>query len=94
MSDEQVKRQYRPLIHAPTGNPGEAYYAVLVSHQELDNLVGRLMQMCDLTGDLEQRKALKDTIKQISRDWLDGLYEDSGYDKWTGKLDEVTAVEI
>ena len=57
---------------------------VLVSHSELDSLVGRYMQMCDLIGDVEQRKALKDTIKRISRDWLDDLYEESGYDKFTG----------
>jgi len=89
-----VQRQYKPLIHAPTGNPGERYYAVCVSHQELDNLVGRLMQMCDLTGDLEQRIALKSTIKQISRDWLDTLYEDSGYERFTGKREDVEAIEI
>lgn len=52
---------------------------VPVSHKQLDDLIGRLMQMCDLTGDLEQRKALKDTIKNISRRWLDSLYEDGGY---------------
>lgn len=91
---EYTKRQYKPLINASTGNPGETYYAVLVSHQELDNLVGRLMQMCDLTGDQEQRKALKDTIKRTSRDWLDDLYEQSGYDKFEGKREDVKAIEI
>jgi hypothetical protein len=90
----KISRSYKPLINAPTGNPGEKYYAVCVSHQELDNLVGRLMQMCDLTGDIEQRKALKGTIKQISRDWLDNLYEESGYNTFTGKLPEVDAIEI
>lgn len=91
---DPVERQYKPLIHAPTGNPGEKYYAVCVSHQELDGLVGRLMQICDLTGDLKQRTALKSTIKQISRDWLDNLYEDAGYERFTGKHEEVVAVEI
>lgn len=91
---EPLKRQYKPLINAPTGNPGQTYFAVCVSHQELDSLIGRLMQMCDLTGDLEQRTALKSTIKQISRDWLDNLYEDSGYEKFTGKREDVKAIEI
>jgi hypothetical protein len=63
---------------------GVASVFVLVSHRELDGLVGRLMQLCDLTGDTEQRRALKDEIKHRSRDWLDDLYNQSGYDKWTG----------
>lgn len=94
MKKDLITRQYSPIIKAPTGNPGETYYAVLVSHQNLDNLIGRLMQMCDLTGDIEQRKALKDTIKQLSRDWLDGIYESSGYDKYTGIKEDVTPIEI
>lgn len=57
---------------------------VPISHRELDTLVGRLMQMCDLIGDVEQRSALKSTIKQITRDWLDNEYENRGYDKFTG----------
>lgn len=63
---------------------GVTSFFVLVSHRELDGLVGRLMQICDLTGDIQQRKALKDEIKHRCRDWLDGIYEESGYDKWTG----------
>lgn len=57
---------------------------VPISHQEVDTLIGRLMQMCDLIGDVEQRKALKDTIKRITRDWLDDEYANRGYDKWEG----------
>lgn len=57
---------------------------VIVSHHELDSLVGRLMQMCDLIGDLEQKNALKNTIKNICREWLDTEYESTGYDRWTG----------
>jgi len=57
---------------------------VPVSHKEVDSLVGRLMQMCDLIGDVEQRKALKDTIKRITRDWIDDEYSSRGYDKWEG----------
>lgn len=60
---------------------GDGRIAVTVSHIELGNLVGRLMQMCDLIGDVEQRNALKSTIKQISREWLDENYRIAGYDK-------------
>ena len=69
-------------------------YYVLVSHRELDSLIGRLMQMCELTGDTEQRKALKDEIKQRSRQWLDDLYRDSGYDKWSGIMKDIEPYEI
>lgn len=52
---------------------------VPVSHQELDDLIGRLMQMCELTGDLEQRRALKSEIKLRTRGWLDNIYAEAGY---------------
>jgi len=86
-------RSYRTLLKvdyndAPTG------FAVFVAHDDLDSLIGRLMQMCDLIGDQEQRKALKDTIKGISREWLDGIYSDSGYEKWTGIAGGVRPVVI
>lgn len=42
------------------------------------------MQMCDLIGDVEQRNALKDTIKRNCRDWLDDEYANRGYDKYEG----------
>lgn len=80
-----ANRYLRPLVRSSLGGKIESNY-VLVSHHELDNLVGRLMQMCDLIGDIEQRTALKGTIKQINRDWLDDLYEQSGYDRWTGPV--------
>lgn len=89
-----ITTQYRKLLFVPSGNIGGGYYAVHVSHQELDNLIGRQMQMCDLIGDVEQRAALKSTIKQLTREWLDNLYEDSGYDKQTGKKEEIEAVSI
>lgn len=91
---EQSFIRYRHLVNTANNDPsGSKGYYVLVSHAELDGLVGRLMQMCDLTGDAKQRKALKDTIKQISRDWLDDLYIDSGYNKWTGLKEGVTSIE-
>lgn len=94
MSDRKPKNIDRALARrkiAYTNNgdlpDGIKSYYVLVSHQEFDSLVGRYMQMCDLIGDIEQRKALKDTIKRIGRDWLDDLYQESGYDKFTGLTD-------
>ena len=78
-------RNYRTLLDIYCGLY-PSFYAVFVSHAELDTLVGRLMQMCDLIGDVDQRDALKRTIKQISRDWLDDLYEESGYGKFEGAL--------
>lgn len=64
--------KYKPLIE------NDAYY-VLVSHQELDDLIGQLMHMFELNGDVEQRNALKRETKWKCRDWLDDLYEESGY---------------
>lgn len=85
----------KKLVHTNNGSlpDGVKSMYVLTSHEELDSLVGRLMQMCDLIGDVEQRKALKDTIKQISREWLDNLYEESGYDKWTGVKENAKVIE-
>jgi hypothetical protein len=85
----------RKLVSTNNGDlpEGVSSVFVLVSHQELDTLVGRLMQLCDLTGDTEQRKALKDEIKHRSRDWLDDLYEQSGYDKWSGVQPGAQVVE-
>jgi len=54
-------------------------YYVLVSHRELDDLIGRTMQMFELNGDVEQRNALKQEFKWRARAWLDNLYKDSGY---------------
>lgn len=62
----------RPLVQ------NGAYY-VLVSHQELDSLIGRMMQLFELNGDIEQRDALKQEFKWRSREWLDELYTMAGY---------------
>lgn len=86
--------RYRKLVHSTNNTrSGPASYYTLVSHSEIDGLIGRLMQMCDLIGDVEQRKALKDTIKKLTRDWLDDLYTDSGYDKWDGPRPEALIIE-
>jgi len=52
---------------------------VMVSHQELDDLIGRTMQMFELNGDVEQRNALKQEFKWRARAWLDEIYNSSGY---------------
>lgn len=88
MKNLKGERDYKPLVKNNEG------YFVIISHRELDGLIGRLMQMCDLTGDQEQRFALKSTIKQMSRDWLDNIYEESGYDKYAGIVKDVETIEI
>lgn len=52
---------------------------VMVSHNELNGLVARLMHIAELDSDKEHREALKGELKQNARAWLDGLYHDSGY---------------
>ena len=84
----ELKRQYAPLV-----DPGYGYY-VLVSHTELDALVGRLMQIFDLNGDVEQRNALKSETKQRCREWLDNAYKEAGYDKWTGLEPGIKPISI
>lgn len=61
---------------------GEGYY-VPISHAEIDSLIGRLMQICDIMGDTTQRQAVKMEIKHRTRDWLDDNYQSLGYDKFT-----------
>lgn len=71
----------------PSGStPGSVatVLSVPINHGQLNSLIGRLMQMCDLIGDTKQRKALQDTIKEICRDWMDAEYVDAGYDRYGG----------
>lgn len=67
-------RKYRPLLQDKNNG-----VFVPVSHGELDDLIGRLMQMFELNGDVEQRNALKQETKWRCREWLDSQYENSGY---------------
>ena len=60
-------------------------YYVLISHEQIDGLIGRLMQMYELMGDIEQRNALKRETKSKIRDWLNDQYSDAGYDKMTDR---------
>lgn len=69
-------------------------YYVPIDHKLFGNLIGSLMQMCDLIGDPEQRKALKDEIKQRGRRWLDDEYQMNGYERWQGVQDESRVTEI
>ena len=89
----KLSEEKTPLIQVQ-GSDGDYFYtAVPVSHKELDDLIGRLMQMCDLIGDVQQRKALKDTIKRITREWLDSRYENLGYDRWQGTRPGIRTVK-
>ena len=72
----------------------EGSYFVAVSHRELDNLVGSLMQLIDIVGSQEQSRALKTEVKQRSRNWLDDLYQMAGYDKWAGVTESANPVLI
>ena len=80
-------RSYIPLVTVP--GPHEFnVMAVPIHHQDLDSLIGQLMQMFELNGDVEQRNAQKSAAKQICRDWLDNSYLDKcGYDKHTGEVE-------
>jgi hypothetical protein len=82
---EQVKYGF-PLIKFNEG------FSVPISHVELDTLVGRLMQVCDLTGDMEQRRALKSELKHRCRSWLNDIYQEAGYDDHQGATDAARIV--
>lgn len=64
-----------PLVEDKNG----AYY-VLVSHEQLNDLIAKLMFLFELNGDVDQRNALKQETKWRCRDWLDALYRESGYE--------------
>lgn len=85
---DQIER-YLPLVFKKK----EHCYFVPVSHYQLDHLIGRLMQMCELTGDIEQRKALKDEIKLRARAWLNDLYTSAGYDSFEGTKKDARIIE-
>lgn len=89
MKENKVSWRYMTLVNRedPDASSPDSVATVLsvpINHKQLNSLIGRLMQMCDLIGDNTQRKALQDTIKQICRDWMDAEYEDAGYDRWGG----------
>lgn len=73
MSKVKVDVIGKPLIE------DDGYY-VMVSHRELDDLIGRMMMLFELNGDVEQRNALKQEFKWRARSWLDDMYKQSGYD--------------
>jgi len=88
------ERTFKTLLEIDDGEDVPSGYAVYIHHGHLDHLVGRMMQMCDLIGDVNQRDALKDTLKRISRDWLDDMFEESGYQKYEGLVTGVQPVKI
>jgi hypothetical protein len=52
---------------------------VMISHSELDNLIGSLMHLMDLNSDVHFRDAMKSEIKMRARKWLDDNYSICGY---------------
>lgn len=75
---------YLPLITEQEGRNSYVESAP-VNHKDLDHLIGRLMQMFDLNGDVEQRKAQKSQTKMVCREWLDNIYNDKcAYNKKPG----------
>ncbi len=62
----------RPLIQ-------KDYLYVMISHQELDDLIASLMHVAELDSDREHREAVKGELKSRTRRWLDNQYVDAGY---------------
>jgi len=79
MSEEEVVAvPYQRSKDERLIDTGEGIY-VLISHRQVDYLIGSLMGMCDVMGDKEQRDAVKSEIKQRVRSWLDDRYAVAGY---------------
>lgn len=80
MNKIKVEKKYElemPLSKKPLIRMDYIY--VMVSHKELDDLIARLMHLAELDSDIEHRTAVKGEIKYRVRNWLDQLYENSGY---------------
>lgn len=77
MEAVEARRNHNYLIE-------DGGYFVTVSHRELDQLVASLMHVAELDSDKEHRDALKGELKARSRVWLDSLYDEAGYDKYSG----------
>lgn len=83
---EQEQDMEKARVYETTGDQKErlvklsdGHQGVAVHHGHLDSLVGSLMHVCELTGDREQREALKSEIKMRTRDWLNDQYAVAGY---------------
>lgn len=70
--------QYRVFSKHPLIEQDGVY--VMVSHTELDNLIGSLMHLMDLNSDIQFREAMKSEIKMRTRQWLNDTYSSSGYE--------------
>jgi len=61
------------------GSHGKTLYGI--NWQEVDNLVGRLLTLCDATfTDQVQRKAFKDMVRQHVKEWMAIIVADASYD--------------
>jgi len=72
----------------------KGFHNVLVNFETINPLIGRLMEMCELNGDVEQRNALKRQIKQIVNDWLRNEYSAAGSGVYGRLEDDVEIFEI
>jgi hypothetical protein len=75
----QVLKDYRILSERPLIDQNGRVY-VMISHSELDNLIGSLMHLMDLNSDVQFREAMKSEIKMRTRQWLNDEYCNSGYE--------------
>lgn len=58
---------------------------VPINWEELYNLKGRLLTLCDATfSDQQQRKAFKDVLWQTLQRWMIDIERDCGYDSGDG----------
>lgn len=76
----------KPLIR-------QDYLYVMISHQELNDLIAQLMHIAELDSDKEHREALKGELKYRVRSWLDEQYREAGYEKYT-VVDGATVVDV
>ena len=59
-----------------TSGANLGFEKALVDHQDLDSLIGQLMQYIEATyQDKEQREAQKGIVKRLCRDWLTHIYD-------------------
>ena len=85
MSNEVVPKKmenYKLSTGFVTSGANLGIEKALVDHQDLDSLIGRLMQYIEATyQDKEQREAQKGLVKGLCREWLTHIYDwESGWE--------------
>jgi hypothetical protein len=71
---------------SPGPNPGVTDELYGLNWREFDNLLGRILTLCDASfTDREQRKAFKDLVRQHLKEWVNGVMieacADAGIDR-------------